>query len=215
MHRYLIKIPWIIRKIYSAYIWKIPAVEKVVYLTFDDGPHPVITPWVLKELDKFDAKATFFCIGKNVSAYPEVYQQILDEGHAVGNHTEHHVNGWKVPEAYYFEDVQKAAQLIKSQLFRPPYGRIKKRVAQRIRKQLHMHIIMWDVLSADFDASFSPEQCVQNVLSNAESGSVIVFHDSEKAEINLRYALPLVLEGLKNRGFRFHKIAFGPDTRRV
>jgi peptidoglycan/xylan/chitin deacetylase (PgdA/CDA1 family) len=208
MHRYLIKIPWILKKIYPHYVWSIPVAEKVVYLTFDDGPHPVITPWVLKELEKYGAKATFFCIGKNVSAYPEVYQQILDGGHAVGNHTEHHVNGWKVPEAYYFEEVEKAARLIKSHLFRPPYGRIKKRVGQRIRKQLHMQIIMWDVLSADFDASFSPEQCVRNVLSHAEIGSLIVFHDSEKAEKNLRYALPLVLESLKNRGFRFHKIAF-------
>ena len=209
MHRYLIKIPWILKKIFSQYTWSIPVDDNVVYLTFDDGPHPVITPWVLAELEKFDAKATFFCIGKNVKKHQEVYQQILHAGHAVGNHTEDHLNGWHVPENLYIDNVKKATVTIKANLFRPPYGRIKRNTANIIRKQLQMHIIMWDVLSADFDVSFTPEECVNNVLRNVDKGSVIVFHDSEKAEKNLRYALPLVLEELKNRNFRFHKIDFG------
>jgi peptidoglycan/xylan/chitin deacetylase (PgdA/CDA1 family) len=186
-----------------------PANEHAVYLTFDDGPHPQITPWVLEQLKKYNALATFFCIGKNVLLYPEVYERIQAEGHSVGNHTQHHVNGWKVSTETYLDDVRAAAQIIKSRLFRPPYGRIKKAQAAQIKNALQQEdakIVMWDVLSADFDAALSPEQCVELVLKNATAGSVIVFHDSEKAAPNLQFALPKVLEALSRRKYVFKRL---------
>jgi peptidoglycan/xylan/chitin deacetylase (PgdA/CDA1 family) len=209
MHKYFIKTPWIAKWFFSSYVWSLPADENVVFLTFDDGPHPTITPWVLEQLKMFDAKATFFCIGNNVDKYPEVYKAILDEGHATGNHTYHHLNGWKTDDEKYVDDISAAAQLIKSNLFRPPYGRIKNNQAKKISDVLKVSnakIIMWDVLSADFDSSFSPEQCLNNVLRNVSSGSIIVFHDSEKALTNLKYALPNTLKSLKEEGFVFKKI---------
>jgi peptidoglycan/xylan/chitin deacetylase (PgdA/CDA1 family) len=209
MHKYFIKTPWIAKKIFSSYVWSLPAEDNTVYLTFDDGPHPTITPWVLDLLKEFDAKATFFCIGNNVERYPDVYQEIINEGHAIGNHTHHHLNGWKTNDEKYIGDIVQAAQVIKSNLFRPPYGRIKNSQAKNITSALQAHngrIIMWDVLSADFDPSFSPEQCLQHVLDNTSNGSIIVFHDSEKAFNNLKYALPKTLESLKEEGFNFKKI---------
>jgi peptidoglycan-N-acetylglucosamine deacetylase len=209
MHRFFIKIPWIIKRFYASYVWSIPTQQKEVFLTFDDGPHPQVTTWVLKELKKYDALATFFCIGDNVLQHPEVYEHIKAEGHAIGNHTQHHVNGWKVPTDVYIKDVKEAAQYIDSALFRPPYGRIKKSQAIKIKEALQkqdVKIIMWDVLSADFDTDFSPEQCFQNVIRNVRAGSVIVFHDSEKAAPNLKYALPKVLEVLSQEGYRFSPI---------
>ena len=206
MHKYFIKTPWIAKKFFSSYVWSLPADENVVYLTFDDGPHPIITPWVLDQLKLFDAEATFFCIGNNVEEHPDVYQKILDEGHATGNHTYHHLSGWKTEDKKYVENVLAAAQLIKSNLFRPPYGRIKSKQAKKIADMLKAKIIMWDVLSADFDSSFSPEQCLHNVLGNVSAGSIIVFHDSEKAFSNLRFALPETLRSLKEKGFVFKKI---------
>ena len=154
-------------------------------------------------MKKYHALATFFCIGKNVAAHTEIYQRIWDEGHAVGNHTHNHLNGWKVPLDEYLKNIDEAAQLIKSNLFRPPYGRIKNGCALQLATAMHMnaHVIMWDVLSADFDASFSPEQCLQHVLKNVEQGSIIVFHDSEKAQKNLEYVLPKTLEYLKENGY--------------
>lgn len=209
MHRYFIKTPWIAKMFFSAYVWSLPVDEKTVYLTFDDGPHPTITPWVLDLLQQFNAKATFFCIGNNVDKYPDVYQNILDAGHAIGNHTYRHLNGWKTDDNTYIEDVSAAAQLIKSNLFRPPHGRIRSSQAKRIAAAMQrddVRIIMWDVLSADFDASFSGEQCLNNVLENVSAGSIIVFHDSEKAFNNLKYALPKTLESLKDAGFNFRRI---------
>lgn len=209
MHKYFIKTPWIAKKIFSSYVWSLPADQNVVYLTFDDGPHPTITPWVLEQLKRFNAKATFFCIGQNVEKYPEVYQRILDEGHATGNHTFHHLNGWKTDDKIYFDDVVAATQLIKSNLFRPPYGRLKNKQAKRITQALqtsNAQIIMWDVLSSDFDVSFSPEQCLNNVLENVSAGSIVVFHDSEKAFNNLKDVLPGTLKSLKEAGFDLKKI---------
>lgn len=209
MHKYFIKTPWIAKRFFSSYVWSLPADENNVYLTFDDGPHPTITPWVLNQLKQFNAKATFFCIGNNVEKYPDVYQKILDGEHAIGNHTYHHLNGWKTDDSKYIDDVAAAAQLIQSNLFRPPYGRIRNSQAKRISaamKKDAVRIIMWDVLSADFDSSFSPEQCLNNVLENVSDGSIIVFHDSEKAFNNLKYALPKTLESLKEAGFNFRKI---------
>jgi len=157
--------------------------RKMVYLSFDDGPHPVATPFVLDLLKKYQAKATFFCIGKNVAAYPDIYRRILDEGHAVGNHTHNHLNGWKTKDAVYLADISEAGKHIDSPLFRPPYGRITSFQAKHIAKAMKnekARVIMWDVLSGDFDESLSPQQCSENVVLNAGKGSVIVFHDSEK-----------------------------------
>ena len=209
MHRYFIKISWFIRWLFPSYVWRIPSEEKAVYLTFDDGPDPVVTPWVLQELKKYDAPATFFCIGENVQLHPDVYRQLLTENHAVGNHTFHHFNGWNTNKEIYINDVVKAAAFIDSNLFRPPYGRIRSAQAKEIPVALgksDAQIIMWDVLSADFDPAFTPEQCLANVIDNVSAGSIIVFHDSEKAFPNLRYALPVVLEFLKKEGYILKKI---------
>ena len=209
MHKYFIKTSWLAKKFFSSYVWNIPTDENVVYLTFDDGPHPTITPWVLDQLKQFNAKATFFCIGNNVGKHPDVYRKILDEGHVTGNHTYNHLNGWKTDDKKYIDDIAAAAQLVKSNLFRPPYGKIKVRQSKKIGDVLQTNnpkIIMWDVLSADFDSSFSPEQCLNNVLENVSAGSIIVFHDSDKAFTNLEYALPKMLKSLKDAGFAFKKI---------
>jgi peptidoglycan/xylan/chitin deacetylase (PgdA/CDA1 family) len=209
MHRYFIKTPWIAKKLFPNYIWNLPARQNEVYLTFDDGPHPTITPWVLNELKRFNAHATFFCIGNNVQRFPEIYRAIIDEGHAVGNHTYHHLNGWKTEEKKYLKDIEEASLLIRSNLFRPPYGRIKSKQAQQIKSAIrsdNARIIMWDVLSGDFDQYYSGEQCVDNVVENTGPGAIIVFHDSEKAFQNLEYALPKVLEYLNNDGYIFKKI---------
>ena len=209
MHKYFIKTSWLAKNFFSSYVWNIPTDENVVYLTFDDGPHPTITPWVLDQLKQFNAKATFFCIGNNVGKHPDVYRKILDEGHVTGNHTYNHLNGWKTDDKKYIDDIAAAAQLVKSNLFRPPYGKIKIRQSKKIGDVLQTKnpkIIMWDVLSADFDSSFSPEQCLNNVLENVSAGSIIVFHDSDKAFTNLEYALPKTLKSLKDAGFAFKKI---------
>ncbi len=165
--KYFVKTPWWIKRIYSFYIWSIPTTEKILYLTFDDGPHPEATPFVLSELKKFDALATFFCIGKNVLAFPDIYKRILDEGHAVGNHTQNHLNGWKTPNDLYMKDIAEAANYIDSNLFRPPYGRITLFQAKNLpaaMKGKKSKIIMWDVLSADFDESITNEQSMQIVV---------------------------------------------------
>ncbi len=208
MHRYFIKTPWWVKRLFSDYIWSFSAVGNEVYLTFDDGPHPTITPWVLDELKKYNATATFFCIGKNVVQYPEIYSRILNEGHAVGNHTYNHVNGWKVDAAAYCADVEKAAVPIKSNLFRPPYGRIKKSQFEGLKRAMNctLKVIMWDVLSADFDEKITPEICALNVTRHVRPGSVVVFHDSEKTSRNLKYALPKTLEFLKSKGYISKKI---------
>lgn len=209
MHRYFIKVPWIVKQFFSSYYWDLPSGENAVYLTFDDGPHPTITPWVLDELKKAEAQATFFCIGENVQKYPEIFQRILDEGHAVGNHTQHHLNGWNTPEAEYLQDVVLAAKYIHSNLFRPPYGRIRSGQAKGIDKAMNQpdaKIIMWDVLSGDFDPSFSAVQCLSHITDHAKVGSIIVFHDSEKAYQNLSYVLPAAIGFLRSEGYILKKI---------
>jgi peptidoglycan/xylan/chitin deacetylase (PgdA/CDA1 family) len=209
MHRYFIKTPWLVQQFFLSYTWRMPAADNAIYLTFDDGPHPTITPWVLDQLKKYNAQATFFCIGKNVAQHPDIYQRIITEGHAVGNHTQHHLNGWKTDTEAYLKDVAKASTIIDSTLFRPPYGKIKRRQAKSI---LHgnnlqkMQVIMWDVLSADFDKNMSPEKCLQHVMQHATAGSIIVFHDSEKAYRNLFYVLPKVLQLFSEKGSLLRKI---------
>lgn len=209
MHRYFIKTPSWLRRLYTGYVWRIETQEREVFLTFDDGPHPHITPWVLQQLAAYDAQATFFCIGNNVERYPHVYREIIRQGHAVGNHTYHHLNGWKTEAGTYLKDVKKAAGLIDAPLFRPPYGRIKRNQAKGIAeamKRESSRIIMWDVLSGDFDQNFSPEKCLDNVLRNICPGSIVVFHDSEKAFPNLKMILPEVLRKLKVDGFKCRPI---------
>ena len=203
---YFVKTPGWLKKIYDSYIWSIPESDKILYLTFDDGPHPEATPFVLKELKKHNALATFFCIGKNVVAYPDIYKQIIREGHSVGNHTCNHLNGWKTNNDDYLNDVALASNEIDSCLFRPPYGRITSYQAKNLKtamKGKEPKVIMWDVLSGDFDTSCSPQQCLANVLFASVPGSIIVFHDSEKAFPRLEYTLPKILHYYLEKGFLF------------
>jgi len=209
---YLVKTPWWLKKWYGGLIWDMPHAkgDKVLYLTFDDGPHPVATPFVLEALRRYGATGTFFCIGKNVQEYPHIYRRILEEGHRVGNHTQHHLNGWKSSDAAYLADAGQAARYIDSDLFRPPYGRISAFQASLLKRPpFEYQIIMWDVLSADFDRQLHPGKCARNVIRHARPGSIIVFHDSEKAYPRLEVALPAVLEHFKEKGYRFDGIRPG------
>jgi peptidoglycan-N-acetylglucosamine deacetylase len=206
---YLIKPQWWLKTLYNNCLWSFPSVEKNIYLTFDDGPHPEATPFVLNELKKHNAKATFFCIGQNVEKHNDIYQQIIQEGHNIGNHTYSHLNGWKTENKVYINDIDEAGKFIHSGLFRPPYGKIKRSQLKLLKNSgLTTKIIMWSILSGDFDVNLPPERCLQNVLQNAENGSIIVYHDSEKAYKNLVYSLPVVLEYFSNKGFSFEKIVY-------
>jgi len=206
-----IKTNWLVKRIFPKYIWSIPNNEKKVFLTFDDGPTPEITEWVLAELRNYNAKATFFCIGDNVQKYPAIFQKVLAENHSIGNHTFNHLKGWKTPTKEYIKNTllcQSQFTIHSSQfrnLFRPPYGKIKLSQARKLRK-LGYKIIMWDVISFDFDQTLSKEKCLENVLQNIESGSIIVFHDSKKAWKNLEYVLPKTLKFLNEKGFTCEKI---------
>ena len=204
---YLVNTPWLIKKLFPVGIWDIPSATSSIYLTFDDGPHPQITPFVLEELRKYKAKATFFCIGSNVEMYRDIYEDILQQGHAVGNHTQDHLNGWNTSDEDYLMNIRQAREHIQSNLFRPPYGRIKRRQAALLRKHFpEMKIIMWNVVSADFDTTINSEKCTGNVLKHAKAGSMLVFHDSEKAFPRLQKTLPVVMKELSERGFVFEKI---------
>jgi peptidoglycan/xylan/chitin deacetylase (PgdA/CDA1 family) len=204
---YLVKSPWLLQKYFSECTWKINTDQNELYLTFDDGPNPMVTSFVLDELKKYNAKATFFCLGKNVEQYFDIYKKILNDGHQVGNHTFSHLNGWNTKDKIYVDDIAKAARIIDSNLFRPPYGRITKFQLRLLKKSaLQLKPVMWDVLSGDFDASLKPENCYLNVIKNAERGSIIVFHDSAKAFSNLQYALPRVLSFYSEKGFVFRPL---------
>lgn len=201
----------VIKKIFNNLVWDIPNSENKIYITFDDGPIPSVTEWVLDVLKSENIKATFFCIGDNIKKYPEIYKRILTEGHQIGNHTFNHLNGWKTKTNYYIENF-KLCETEHSKLnpehsflFRPPFGKIKPSQSKEII-QLGYKIIMWDVLSYDFDQNISEEKCLKNVISNTSQGSIIVFHDSLKAEKNLKYALPKAIQILKNKGFTFDVI---------
>ena len=200
---YFIKTPWWLKKVYPNRIWSIDTNEKNIYLTFDDGPHPVVTTFVLDELAKYNAKASFFCIGKNVQSFPEIYNRIITEGHRVGNHTQNHLNGWEINNEPYLADVSEASKYIQSDLFRPPYGRIR---SAQVKELKNYKIVMWDVLSGDFDESLSKEKCLQNVIRKTSNGSIVVFHDSEKAFQRLKYVLPLVLDFFRDSGYSFKSI---------
>lgn len=221
MKAYFPRTPNLISRIYSKYIWRFSFDKKEVYLTFDDGPTPEITEFVLDELKKYNAKATFFCIGKNIKNHPTIFKRIIKEEHSVGNHTQNHLKGWKHTTKEYLDNISDCESVISrissslntnyfeesrnSKLFRPPYGKIKKSQATKILKKGYK-IIMWHVLSADFDASITKEKCLKNVLKNTKNGSIIVFHDSVKASEKLRFVLPKVLEEFTKKGFQFKAI---------
>lgn len=204
---YFVKTPGWMKKLFKGRVWEITTAEKNIYLSFDDGPHPGVTGFVLDELKKYNAKATFFCIGKNVVAYPEVYKRIIEEGHAVGNHTYNHLNGWKTNDGLYLDNIALAKNYIDSNLYRPPYGRITSFQQRQLKgDKFKMTTIMWSILSGDFDISLSPEECLQNVVLNAKQGDIVVFHDSEKSKASVVHALPKVLGYFTDEGYRFEKI---------
>ncbi len=195
----MVRPPSFLRWIYPNAIWHLPSDRKVIYLTFDDGPTPFITEKVLELLDAHKAKATFFCIGKNIEQHPEIFNLIKDKGHHIGSHTYSHLNGWKSKAEEYINDYVKGRDLSHTNLFRPPYGRILLKPLQVIQKQ--DKVIMWDILSKDYDKDLSPEEVYANVTRNLEPGSIIVFHDSEKAKKNLLAVLPRILEYLTQQGY--------------
>lgn len=227
--KFWVKTNRLIKTIFPNYVWDIPNNANKVYLTFDDGPTPEITEWTLAQLTLYNAKATFFCIGDNVRKFPELFQKVINEGHSIGNHTFNHLNGWNTSNELYlknvglcnteltakysvFSDQYSSKNDCKpntehsnlttdhSRLFRPPYGKIKPFQSRILRKSGYK-IIMWDVISYDFDATVSQEECLENVLKNVQSGSIIVFHDSKKAYPNLEFVLPRTLQFLTEKGF--------------
>ncbi len=205
---YWIKTNRLIKWLFSNYIWSIATNKKTVYLTFDDGPTEKVTPWVLEQLDQYNAKATFFCIGANIQKNPTIFQSVQDAGHAIGNHTQNHIKGWETANEKYLKDILNCQEQLpenNSMLFRPPYGKIKKNQGKLLRQKGYK-IIMWDVLSADFDTTVTPEECLNNVIKNVTSGSIIVFHDSVKAFPRLEYALPRTLAFLSENGYNCEKM---------
>lgn len=227
MKPYFIKTPSLLKFIFRNWVWRLSSKKKILYLTFDDGPTHEITEWTLNELKKYEAKATFFCIGKNIAEHPEIFQNILEENHSVGNHTNNHLNGWKTKTADYLQNIEEAEKYFEEyatlkdvtlsapdsyrvegrnrKLFRPPYGRLTLSQSKKIRKKGYK-IIMWDVLSADFDPAVSNEKCLENAIRNIQNGSVIVFHDSVKASEKLKFVLPKVLEYYSYLGYEFKSI---------
>jgi peptidoglycan-N-acetylglucosamine deacetylase len=203
---YLVKTPWWLKHLYPGCTWQMPGREKKIYLSFDDGPHPAATSFVLETLKKYNAKATFFCIGKNVAEYPFIYEQIIDEGHQVGNHTYNHLNGWKTSDEEYVNDTLLAKKYIDSNLFRPPYGRATKFQLKVLNTQYGLNPIMWTVLSGDFDLKLSKENCLLNVLNKPSKGAIVVFHDSEKAYEKVQYVLPRMLSHFSEKGYQFESI---------
>ncbi|TPE42168.1 polysaccharide deacetylase family protein [Pontibacter mangrovi] len=189
------------------YTWHREVQGKVLYLTFDDGPIPEVTPWVLEVLEKYNAKATFFCVGDNVAKHPEVARQVLAQGHRLANHTYNHLKGWQTPLQQYLENTKMCQQEVEKlqphapKLFRPPYGRITGKQAQKLREEYEL--VMWDVLTNDYDQNLSPEACLRQSIKSTQSGSIIVFHDSLKAKQNLMYALPRYVAHLTSLGYTF------------
>lgn len=210
MNSFIIHIPKWFQSIFSGVTWSVSTDKKELFLTFDDGPTPEITEWVLEELNKFNAKATFFCIGKNIAAHPEIFEKIIRDGHRIGNHTYNHLKGWKTRTKNYLNNTEKTQVLLdrftspeNTRLFRPPYGKISPLQVRKL-KALNYKIVLWSVLSGDFDPNISQEQCTENVIKNSEKGAVIVFHDSLKACQNMKEALPKVLAYFSKKGFEFN-----------
>jgi len=201
---YIVKPPEIAKHIYSTAKWNFSREEEKLYLTFDDGPDPEVTPQILTILKQYNAKATFFCSGKRVEKYPAIYNEIIQQGHSVGNHTYNHLNGYHSRTADYLNDIMTAGILIHSNLFRPPYGKIKRKQYKLLKKDYK--IIMWDVLSCDFDRNILPPTCINNVIRNVRNGSIIVFHDSQQAKKNVLIAVPEVLKYYTEKHIEFSRI---------
>lgn len=201
---YLAKSPFWLKWLYPQLTWHMSRTAKRIFLTFDDGPIPDVTPFVLKTLAAYQAKATFFCIGDNVQKHTDIYQQLITDGHRTANHTFNHLNGWQTADAHYLQNIADCTRLVQTNLFRPPYGRIKRsQAAALLHKNPDWKIIMWDVLSGDFDSRLLPEKCLKNVTGNAANGSIIVFHDSLKAYPRLEHTLPNALDFFSKKGFEF------------
>ena len=204
------RIPRWFQNLFPAYTWHIKSKEKVIYLTFDDGPIPEITQWVLNVLDDYDAKASFFVVGENVTKNPQSFQKIIEGGHAIGNHTYNHMKGWNASVNSFVDNVEKGSKAIVDnggefpQYFRPPHGRIKPSQARILRQ--NYKLIMWSVLSVDYDKSLNAERCLKNTIKATEPGAIVVFHDSIKAEKNLRYVLPKYMDHFSKIGYTFKKL---------
>ncbi|MDR0509568.1 MAG: polysaccharide deacetylase family protein [Rikenellaceae bacterium] len=196
--------PKFVRRLAPSIVWSIES-DDAVFLTFDDGPTPGVTEWALEQLAKYDARATFFCLGKNAELYPDLLRRIVEAGHKIGNHTYSHQKGWGMSNERYVEDVDFANQTLRTELFRPPYGQIKPLQAKILTGRCYK-IVLWDVLSRDYSRYVSPRSCLRNVTKHVRAGSVVVFHDSAKSFRNLRYALPRTLEHIRKMGLRCETI---------
>ena len=200
----IFKTPQWIHTLFPSLTWRLPTKEKVLYLTFDDGPIPVVTEYVLEELKKYNAKGTFFCIGDNVRKHSEIFSKIKQEGHAVGNHTFNHLKGWGTDNNTYFENIEKCKELVDSTLFRPPFGRIKKSQYKKLGEKYK--IVMWSILTWDFLKNLDQAYALKTIVKKTKRGDIITFHDSLKAEENLRYLLPQYLKYFSEKGFEFKTI---------
>lgn len=203
-----VKTPKFIQRLFPNYLWKKASLSKTIYLTFDDGPTPEITQWTLDTLKHYNAKATFFCIGDNVKKHPTIFDNLVKEGHTIGNHTFNHLKGWNTNTEDYINNTEKAQEVINPKhkhLFRPPFGKIKSRQAKLLINKGYK-IVMWSVLSYDWEVSVSQEKCLKNVLKNTSSGSIVVFHDSVKASKNMQYALPKMLDHFSKKGYQFKSL---------
>ena len=199
------KTPLVLQWLFPAMLWKVKTAEKHIYLTFDDGPIPEVTPWVLDVLREHGALATFFCVGENVVKHPQIFQRLIQEGHSVGNHTHNHLNGWKTSTHQYLENVTNAQEALSNEsstthLFRPPYGRLSRGQMKELKSK---NIVMWDVLSGDFSSELNPDQVLEKSIKYTKPGSIIVFHDNVKAQTNLKYVLPAYLSYFNAKGFSF------------
>ena len=204
---YLVKTPWLLKKLYPNFVWDAEYNPRCIYLTFDDGPIPIVTPFVLNILKQYNAKATFFCIGDNVRKHPDIFEQVKKDGHAIGNHTYNHLKGWETEDRTYLDNFLQADKLLDTKLFRPPYGRMKKSQLKLLQQaKPGIEAIMWNVLSADFDVNITPEKCLTNVLKNTKGSDIVLFHDSLKAKERMEYALPRAMEVWSNGGYEFRAI---------
>ncbi len=209
--KYWHRTPQIFSILFPQLTWHGSRTTNQVYLTFDDGPIPEVTPFVLDCLNEYEAKATFFCVGKNIDENPEVFKRLLLEGHLVGNHSYSHLNGWKVSSSQYIDDIKKCEQAILQfhpsfiKLFRPPYGKITPR---QIKLLFDYKLIMWDVISGDFDGNLRKEDCLNNTIKAMRPGSIVVMHDSVKAAPRLYYILPKLLAFMKEKGWQASKLPY-------